>query len=239
MKLPRAFMVGAMLFGVALATGRLRAAMSNPHSLPLFPPALTPTAGSSAHALTVPADTLASVRLLSGIHSGVTHSDDTVEAQLVDPVYVDGRVALPAGSLLTGRVTAVRPAGRLHRSGELAFRFDQISLPDGQEAPIQAVLAGLSGPATRQLRLDEEGDLKARGGISWKAIAGGLIGFGAFGAVKVAAASAATLSGLLPAASGAIVAYELLWPRGNEVHLPPQTPAEVRLDFPLTVRVSW
>lgn len=109
------------------------------------PPVSTPATGSPL-TLTVPAETEAAVQLLSGIHTQVSHLNDPVKARLVQPVYVNGRVALPRESLLDGRITMIHRAGRLGHSAELAFRFDQITLPDGQAAPIAAVLAALDNP---------------------------------------------------------------------------------------------
>jgi hypothetical protein len=104
------------------------------------PVTLSPRASVSAAAVehrsitvvTVPADTEAAIEMLSGLHTRVSHVDDPIEARLLKPVYVQGRVALPYGTLLEGHVTRVRPAGHLHRPAEMSFRFDSISLPDGQ-----------------------------------------------------------------------------------------------------------
>ena len=43
----------------------------------------------------------------------------------------------------------------------------------------------------------------------------------------------------LPATGGGLVGFELLWPRGNDVHVPPETRARIRLNYPVTVRVVW
>ncbi|MBI1941288.1 MAG: hypothetical protein HYS33_07250, partial [Acidobacteria bacterium] len=57
--------------------------------------------------LTIPAATEAAVQLLSGIHTQVSHVDDPIRAELVQPVSVNGRVALPPGTLLDGRITHI------------------------------------------------------------------------------------------------------------------------------------
>ncbi len=183
--------------------------------------------------LTVPAETEASVELLSGIHTRVSHVDDPVEGRLLQPVYVGGQVALPSGSLLYGRITQIRSAGRMHRPAQLAFRFEQITLPDGQTEPVAAVLASLDG--LKSLRLDREGYLQGGRGISLNHVAGGLVGLGALATVGVKLGGAAMLGPLLPAGGAVLLGYELLWPRGADVHLPPETRCRIRLDYPLTV----
>jgi hypothetical protein len=185
--------------------------------------------------LTIPAETLATVQLLSGIHTRFTRVDDPIKAQLLQPVVIDGKVALPSGTLLDGRVTRVRPAGRVNRSAELSVRFDQVMLPDGDVEPITAVLA-MAPPHTR---LDREGYLKGARSVSWAGVTGGVLAVSSFIVAKAAFASSAAFWPILPAAGTAWLGYEFLWHRGSDVHLPPQTACQIRLDYPLTIRIPW
>ncbi len=208
--------------GAEAAPARLmtRAAMASPSSAP-------------APLLTVPAETETTVELLSGIHTRTSRVGDTVAGRIVQPVYVNGRVALPSGTLLYGEITRLRPAGRLHRAAELGFRFEQVALPDNQVQPITAVLAGVehAGP----LQLDREGYLKGGRRFSWKEIAAGLTGVGGLAAMGTKLAGATAAGAALPFSAAAFIGYEVFWPRGREVHLPPDTRCRIRLDYPLTV----
>jgi len=185
--------------------------------------------------LTIPAETRATVQLLSGMHTRFTRVDDPIKAQLLQPVVIDGKVALPSGTLLDGRVTRVQPAGRANRPAELALRFNQVTLPDGDVEPITAVLA-VAPPHTR---LDREGYLKGARSISWAGVTGGIFAVSSFVVAKAAFASSAAFWPILPAAGTALLGYEFLWRRGSEVHLPPQTACQIRLDYPLTIRIPW
>jgi len=185
--------------------------------------------------LTIPAATRATVELLSGIHTRFIRVDDPIKAQLLQPVVIDGKVALPPGTLLDGKVTRVRPAGRVNRAAELALRFNQVTLPDGDVEPIAAVLA-VAPPHTR---LDREGYLKGARSVSWEGVAGGVVAIGSFALAKATFASSAASWPILPAAGAGLLGYELLWRRGSDVHLPPQTACQIRLDYPLTIRVPW
>jgi hypothetical protein len=189
--------------------------------------------------VTVPAETEADIQLLSGIHTRLNHVQDRIEARLIKPVLVGGRVALPPGSVLDGRITRVRSAGRFHQSGELAFRFDQITLPDGESEPVSAVLAALEHPGLLHVKLDSEGYLKGTRRLSWRGITGGLFALGAFGTAKLAIAGGTAAWPVLPAIATGLLGYEFLWPRGNDVSLPPDTQCRVRLNYPVTVRVAW
>jgi hypothetical protein len=189
--------------------------------------------------LTVPAHTEAAVQLLSGIHSRVSHVGDPVTAELLQPVYVNGRVALPTGSVVEGRITRIRQAGRLRRPAELVLKFDSITLPDGQEEPCSAGLSALESPHPKTVELDAEGQLKGSRGVSWKRLAGGALGLGTLAFAEAQLASTAALAASLPIGGGAVLGYTFLIPRGNEVHVPPDTRFRIRLYHPVTVRVAW
>ena len=193
------------------------------------------SATDASSLLTVPAETEASIVLLSGIHTKISQVRDPVEGQLLSPVYVDGQLALPQGTLLYGRVTNVRAAGRLHRPAEIGFRFDEVSLPDGETEPVTARLAALENPG--MMRVDREGDLKGGRQFSWHFMTGALIGAGGLAVIpKVAGATAAASAGSLAAAG--IVGCLVLIPHGPEVHLPPDTHCRVRFDYSFTVRAQ-
>jgi hypothetical protein len=189
--------------------------------------------------LTVPAETEVNVEMLSGIHTQINRVDDPIIAKVLDPVYVRGQVALPPGSLLDGHITMIRNSGHMHRSAELGLRFDRVTLPDGQEKPVAAVLAALEDPAALDFHLDAEGHLTGNRTAPWKAVFGGFAAMGTYGALKIAAIGSGGASLMLPLGGAALIGYEALWRRGREVNVPPDTHCRLRLNYPLTVRVPW
>ncbi len=188
--------------------------------------------------VTVPAETELAVQVLSGIHTKVSHVDDPVMAELLQPVYIGGQLALPTGSLVDGRITLIRPSGRRHRPAELGLRFDHILLPNGESKQIAAVLASVDNPATLDFHLDAEGYLIGGRKSSWKTLFGGMAGLGALGVVRTAMVGA-TASAVTPLAGAAFLGAGILWPHGKEVNLPPSTRGRLRLNNPLTLRVVW
>ena len=95
------------------------------------------SASEAAHpTLTVPAETEFKVQVLSGIHSQINHINDPVIAEVLNPVLVEGKIALPPGSLLDGHITLIHNAGHMHRSAELGLHFDRITLPNGRKNPL-------------------------------------------------------------------------------------------------------
>jgi hypothetical protein len=188
--------------------------------------------------VTVSAETQVAIQMLSGIHTQVNRPNDLVSARLLQPVLVDGRVVLPSGSILDGRITMIRNSGHVHRPAELGLRFDKILLPDGQAEPMAGVLAVMDESRKLDFRIDAEGHLTGGRALSWKTFIGG-VGLGSFGAIKAVASGATTVSMGLSLAGAAVIGYEILWPKGHEVNLPPETRCLIRLNYPLTVRVPW
>ncbi|HUZ46981.1 MAG TPA: hypothetical protein VMW54_10125 [Terriglobia bacterium] len=186
--------------------------------------------------LTVPAETLISARVLTGLHTLVNHVNDPIAAEIVQPVYVSGQLALPAGTLFDGHITAIRPPRRMRRAGRLSFRFDHVTLPSGQEIPVSAVIASLE--KTQGLRgvLDSEGHLEGRRKTSWKSFLTGFLTVGGLTAARVAVAGSAALSVAAPASAAAFLSYEIFLARGGNVNVPPNTRCHIRLNSSLTVQ---
>jgi hypothetical protein len=226
---------------VILALGLSRPTLAEtPRALPFSHGTASAQDASSAPAIViVPAETEAQIQLLSGIHSGVSHVGDPFAAQLVSPITINGQVVLPVGSLIGGRITYIRPAGRLRRPAELGLRFELVTLPGGQDQPISALLTGLDAKPRTNTALDSEGILKGTGAGTWKRLTGGLLGLGVFSAIQTQVASTAAMAATLPVSGGAVLGYTFLIPKGNEVHVPPDTQMRIRLRHPLTLRVDW
>jgi hypothetical protein len=197
------------------------------------------TGALKSQTVILPAETELNIQVLSGIHSRVNRVDDPILARVLEPVYIRGKIVLPQGSFLDGRITMIRNSGHLHRPAELGLRFERITFPDGQERPIAGVLAALEKPRTLNFHLDAEGHLTGNSTASWKALFGGFTALGTFGALKIAAVGSAGISLALPAGGAALIGYEALWRRGREVNMPPDTLCRLRLNYPLTVRIPW
>ncbi len=162
----------------------------------------------------VPVDTELDVRLRSDLNSGTAQVEDRFTANTTVDLENNGRVLIPAGSVVRGVVTSVTKAGRLERTGKLTLAFDQITI-NGRSYPIHATVT--QALESRGYRGDV-GKIATGAGIG--AIIGGIIG-GAKGA----------LAGILIGGGGTVAATE-----GQDVDLPPGTVLRLRFDAPLVVR---
>ena len=164
----------------------------------------------------VPAGTELDVRLQNSLNSGTAQVEDRFEATTLVDLNVNGRVLIPAGSLMRGVVTAVEPGTRTNRTAKMTVSFDQVTV-NGRAYPMRGTVteaiegSGIRGEATR-----------AGAG----AAVGGIIG-AVLGGVKGA------VLGVLIGGGGTIAATE-----GKEVELPQGTVLRVRVDAPLEIRTA-
>jgi len=89
-------------------------------------------------AVTVPASTGLEVEFLAGISSEEALVGDAVETFVVNDVMQDGRVAIPAGSVVAGQVTEVQPAKKIGGRARLVLEFDTLRLTSGNEIAIRS-----------------------------------------------------------------------------------------------------
>ena len=183
-------------------------------SIPAAPVSQRRTANaetSTPSVLEVPVGTEMDVRLTDSLDSGEAMVEDRFEGTTVADLRVDGRVAIPAGSVVRGVVTAVNPATRTNRTARLTLSFDQVTV-NGEPHPIRGtVTEAIEGSGMK----GEVGRLGAGAG------AGALIG-GLLGGVKGA------LVGVAIGGAGTLAATE-----GKEVRVPQGSVLRVRLDSPV------
>ena len=171
------------------------------------------TRSTTPGSVEVPVGTEIDVRLQNTLNSGTAQVEDRFEGTTLTDVSVDGRVAIPAGSLFRGVVTAVEPGTRTNRTSKLTVSFDQVTI-NGRSYPIRGtVTQAIEGEGIR----GEAGRTAAGAGVG--AIIGGILG-GFKGA----------LAGILIGGGGTIAATE-----GKEVELPQGSVLRVRMDSPVQI----
>jgi type IV secretory pathway VirB10-like protein len=79
-----------------------------------------------AEQVTIPAGTQLSLVLETPLSSETSHPGDRVEARVERAMSEDGRVLLPGGTVLKGKVIEARSSGRVKGRARLAVAFDQI-----------------------------------------------------------------------------------------------------------------
>jgi hypothetical protein len=160
----------------------------------------------------IPAGTEFDVRLQKTLSSKTAQIEDRFDATtLVDLRDEEGRVLVPAGSVMRGTIADVTKATRIERKGKLRVTFDRITIK-GRSYP-------MAGSVTQALESEGIGGEKAKIGIG--AGAGAILG-------AILGGAKGALAGILIGGGGVIAATE-----GTDVDLPAGTILRVRLDSPL------
>jgi len=194
---------------------------------------------------TLPAGTACKILLLGNVSASKSKPGDVVQARLLEPVLVNARVALPAGSLFQGRVVRQTPPRWGSRAGSLYLTFTSVTLPGGNLAPIAASLTGAELDRGSHTRIDAEGRLRGeRPGKAWMAINIG-VSAGLSKEVDdatqliiealVSSATDASTAGTARIVSSCISGIYMVTRHGRDVVLPRFTEMDISLDRPLSL----
>jgi hypothetical protein len=86
------------------------------------------TAAASAPAVTIPAGTTVTVRMIDSIDTDVTGAGERFRASIDDPVVVDGKVVIPRNADATVQVMRVGQSGRISGSDEVALKLYNVTV---------------------------------------------------------------------------------------------------------------
>jgi hypothetical protein len=98
--------------------------------------------------LTLKPGTFITVRLNQGLSSDRNQTGDAFSATLAKPVVVDGVVVAERGQTVGGKVVEAKKAGRVEGVSRLGVQLTDLTLSDGQPAPIQTQLFNKNGPTS-------------------------------------------------------------------------------------------
>jgi hypothetical protein len=200
------------------------------------PPPLSPEAKAAAEAPTpgpkveIPTGTHLSMVLHNAISTRSARPGDPVYLETIFPVMINGKVAIPAGSYVSGEVTDAKRAGRVKGRAELMIKLNTLILPNSYMVSFNGSPsgAGTGGGET----VDNEGKIK---GDSDKAsdagtiIEGGAIGAG-IGGLAAQSGKGAGIGAGVGAAAGLVA---VLLTRGPDAELPRGSTVEAVLDRPM------
>ena len=178
------------------------------------------TVDEQTKTVTLPAGTVLPVALETPVGSDTSRREQAVTGRLRRAVTVAGAEVLPAGTVVSGHVTAAQRPGKVKGRGLIALRFTKLDTPGAGSTAISTATVSRMAPATK-----EKDALK----ILAPAAAGAVIGRIAGG--KKGAAEGAAIGG--GAGTGVVLAT-----RGKEVRLGKGAALSVRLTAPVTIRVA-
>lgn len=93
----------------------------------------------------VPKDTKIPIIMDTAVDSDTSQEGDEFAARTSEDLSIDGQIAVPAGSIIKGRIARITLPRALNRSGHVALKFDTVTTPDNKQIPIVANLVARGG----------------------------------------------------------------------------------------------
>lgn len=182
------------------------------------PPAPPKPAAPAFREVTVPAGTTLPIRITQTLDSASTQQGDSFSGTVASDVVIDGVVAIPHGTAVSGRVDAVQEAA--HFKGNSLLTIELTGLRHrGSSVPLSTEPYSVAGKGR-----GKNTAIKTGGGAAVGAILGGIFGGGKGAAIGAAA------GGGLGAGSNAIT-------RGEQVQIPSESLVRFHLTNSISLRV--
>lgn len=90
--------------------------------------------------------------------SATSKPGESIQATVARPVFnIDGTLAVPQGSIISGTITQVRRARTFSRAPRLRFSFTTLTLPGAKPQTVRAALTGVDSNSPNQLAMNNEG----------------------------------------------------------------------------------
>jgi len=197
---------------------------------------------------TIPAGTRCKILLLGNVSASKSKPGDVVEARLLEPVLIDSKVVVPAGSMFEGKVLKKTPPRWLSRAGSLYMTFTGLTLPQGTQLPVTASLAGAELDRRSHTRMDSEGQFHGEHpGKAWMAINLGVTAglakeaddtFQIIFEAIVSTATDASTAGTARIISSCVSGIYMATRKGRDVVLPRFTEMDISLDRAVSLNPS-
>jgi hypothetical protein len=189
---------------------------------------LTPELRAKSNEVTIPSGTKVPVVLKNTISTKSNHVGDPIYAQSTFPVVVNDKIVVPAGTYVQGKISAIKPAGRVKGHAEVLIHFTTLIYPSGYTVMLPGSLENAPGVDKSKVK-DKEGTIQGDSGKGEKAakiaVPAAEGGAAAGGLATGSRAGVAEGAGI-----GAAVGIALaMFMHGNEVKMGPGTTLEVVL----------
>lgn len=169
----------------------------------LLPCLLLATALAAQNSAPVPAGTVLMVRLETTLATFSNRVGDPFRGSLSQPVVVEGKVILPAGTAVEGRVTKLSEPRRISGKPTIGILPEAVILPTGERYYLDATLTDTNIPGSdvnsegqfKGTGHDRRDTLEQGGGAAGGMLIGGLVG-GPIGVLVGGAIGAGSTTGL-------------------------------------------
>ena len=194
------------------------------------PAPANPPAPKAAATVEVPSGTRIPLVLHNGISTHSAKVGDPVYFETLFPIMIEGRVAIPAGSYVSGEVTETKRAGRVKGRADLMIKLNTLILTNGYLVNLNAVPhnAGTGGGETVDNEGKVIGDSNKAGDVG--TIAKTTAAGAGIGGIATRSGEGVGIGAGVGAAAGLVA---VLLSRGPDAELPRGTTVDVVLTRPI------
>jgi len=178
----------------------------------------------------LPIGSLIKVRIAENISTESTPTGMKFTSQLVEGVERDGRILVPAGSVLTGYVTEIHGGKRISGAASIHLKTSTVTLPDGTKYMVHAQV--IDTDMFKVVRVDREGTIYRRDHAAKTA---GTMALTAGSGAAAGALIAGVPGAVIGAAAGAGVSTIVWMKQDRQAELPSETKITFSLTEPLAV----
>ena len=190
---------------------------------------------ASAASISIPAGTKVPVALKHAISTKSAREGDAVYAETTFPVVDNGRILIPAGTYVQGKISEVKLAGRVKGRAEVLMHFTTLIYPSGYTVVLPGSVENVPG-AEKTSMTGNEGTIRADSQKGEK-----------IGTVASTAGTGAVVGGLSRGGKGALIGAGIgggvgsviaMLTRNNEVKLDAGTTLEMVIQREVPIELS-
>jgi hypothetical protein len=220
------------ILSVLVVLSSLLAAQQNTKSAS---PSVVAGAQPPASAIVIPAGTKIPVALKNTISTKSSREGDPIYAQSTFPVAINDKIVVPAGTYVQGKISSIKPAGRLKGRAQVLIHFTSLIYPSGYTVILPGSIENAPGVDRAKVK-DKEGTIQADSdkGKTARTVAEPAAQGALTGAVIRGGEGALIGAGIGGAVGTTIAALS----HGNEVKMGPGTTLEVVLEREVPVDAS-
>jgi hypothetical protein len=191
------------------------------------------TAAVAQTNLSLPAGTALNVKLESTLATFTSKKGDAFSGRVTQPVLMDGKVVIPIGATVLGRLTRVSEPRRVAGKPTIGITPETVVLPNGERYALNATLVDTSLRAGTDV--NDEGQFKGAGHDTKDLME---IGAGSAGGMLVGGMAAGGKGVLIGGAIGAAATVTQWLSKRRSAMLAPGTELVMELNRPMTLSAA-
>ncbi|MEJ2109960.1 MAG: hypothetical protein P8Z37_08610 [Acidobacteriota bacterium] len=119
---------------------------------------------TAAESVVVPENTRMTLQLNTSLSTKDNQEGDDFDAYIIEPVYSEGRIVIPRGSVISGSISRISRPGRFKGKAVMHLLFQSIQIPGRGKLPFSASLVRINTDEDAEIHTEDlEKDIGSAG----------------------------------------------------------------------------